>query len=454
MIKKLFFTVMMAVCMAVTGMAQENVYLIKGNQVVAKYGVDEVDYVSFKLPEGVTENQILINVDEVGKNYFTYTVKTLSSDKQYVHTFIQKSMVDIYMLTYYGTMSDEADPELLKMYLKNQLYNGYLGKGTRSYTIQDGESDGYSDFEVIAGQSYFVVAGEYDAIADDLGEELNYTTITTQPAGSSAETVTVTYAGINERNEAMFSFTASSGVTKILTMYGTKASLESFINVYGFDFTVFTYSGRFAPENLIPGDGSGWPVPDEDDYVMYVIGIDAEGNMTETQKLEMHIVPQLPEEVGPQIKIFSKEKSEGKVSVNFEITPSNVTEAYVRLMGENDCDDLMNEGHTLPELAAGAGAVDITDNIRTTGEYTYTNNEVPQQWCSLLIMGVNDEGTTVTRINFWPDTESEWEVHDNIPFETQASRTPAQKPSGKKTIADARAIAKSMKNVKKAFKKF
>lgn len=454
MIKKLFFTVMMAVCMTVTGMAQENMYLIKGNQVVAKYGVDEVDYVSFKLPEGVTENQILINVDEVGKNYFTYTVKTLSADKQYVHAFVQKSMLDIFLLSYYGTMSDDADPELVKNALKRYLNNGYLGQGTRSYTIQDGESDGYSDFEVIAGQSYFVVAGEYDAIADDLGEEVNYTIVTTLPAGRSTETITATYTGLNEKNEAMFSFTASSGVTKICTMLGLKSVLEQFINVYGFDFTMFAYAGRFAPENLIPGDGSGWPVTEEDDYVMYVIGIDAEGNMTETQKLEMHIVPQIPEEVGPQIKIFSKEKDANKVSVNFEITPSNVTKAYVRLMDENDCDDLMNEGHTLPELAAGSDAVDITESIRTTGEYTYTNNEVPQQWCSLLIMGVNDEGTTITRINFWPDTQSEWDIHDNLSFETQNTRVSAQKPSGKKTIADTRAIVKSMTNVKKAFKKF
>ncbi len=82
---------MLVAGMADISMAQENMYLIKGNQVVAKYNVDDVDYVSFSLPEGVTESAFNINIDEVTKNSFTYTIKTLSPNKQYIHSFLEKT---------------------------------------------------------------------------------------------------------------------------------------------------------------------------------------------------------------------------------------------------------------------------------------------------------------------------------------------------------------------------
>lgn len=46
----------MASTLALGSFAQDKLYLIKGNEVVAKYNVDEVDYMSFELPEGVTDN--------------------------------------------------------------------------------------------------------------------------------------------------------------------------------------------------------------------------------------------------------------------------------------------------------------------------------------------------------------------------------------------------------------
>lgn len=450
MIKKLLSMIIMVAAFAATGMAQENMYLIKGNQVVAKYSVDDVDYVSFKLPEGVTENQVTVNIDEAGKNYFTYTVKTLSPTKEYVHYFVQKSMIDIYLLTYYGTTVENSDPELVKMMLKNYLYSGFLAAGTSSYTIRDGETDGIEDFDVIAGTDYFVMACDLDATGENLGDNFDYKLVTTEPAGRSAGTVSVTYAGLNEKGEAMFDFTASDDITKICTMYGLKSALESFITAYGFDYTMFTYAGRFAPDALIPGDGSGWPVNDEADYVMYVVGIDANGDQTEVQKVEMHIVPPTPEQAGPQIKIFSKEKSAGKVRVNFEISPSNVTEACVRLMDENDCDDRLNAGYTLPELAAGGDAIDITNKINTEGEYTYVNDEVPTRWNSLLIMAKNDEGTTITRMNFWPDTESEWDITENTSFSSTRANAPSRKTIVSTNVAPRLNLVKG----KPAFKTF
>lgn len=49
MIKRILLAMMLVAGMADISMAQENMYLIKGNQVVAKYNVDDVDYVSFSL---------------------------------------------------------------------------------------------------------------------------------------------------------------------------------------------------------------------------------------------------------------------------------------------------------------------------------------------------------------------------------------------------------------------
>lgn len=51
--KYILLTALAAVALA--GSAQETMYLIKGNQVVAKYNVADVDYAAFKLPEGVTD---------------------------------------------------------------------------------------------------------------------------------------------------------------------------------------------------------------------------------------------------------------------------------------------------------------------------------------------------------------------------------------------------------------
>ena len=90
-------------------------------------------------------------------------------------------------------------------------------------------------------------------------------------------------------------------------------------------------------------------------------------------------------------------------------------------MDENDCDDRLNEGYTLPELAAGGDAVDITAKINTEGEYTYINNEVPERWNSLLIMAKNNDGTTITRVNFWAATDTEWDIRENLSFPAQAN---------------------------------
>ncbi|WP_298641925.1 hypothetical protein [uncultured Prevotella sp.] len=58
--KKIFTIAMMLGTVTIGISAQDHIYLIKGNKVVAKYPVGSVDYLSFKLPEGVSENSMAV----------------------------------------------------------------------------------------------------------------------------------------------------------------------------------------------------------------------------------------------------------------------------------------------------------------------------------------------------------------------------------------------------------
>ena len=421
MIKRLIFTTVMMTVMAVAAVAQETIYLIKDNQVVAKYGADEVDCMAFSLPEGVIDNVIGIIPGNVTKNSLQYTVKTTSADMMYVHLFMQENTVNNYLLTYYGHDISTASTEEKENIIRTILYDGYLGKGTSTFNIKDGESDGNAEFEVLAGQRYIIAVSDINAAGDGFGENLYYTTVQTEAPGRCKGTVGVSYAGLTDEGGALFKFTADSDITRIYTMYGKKANIDAAISAYGLEYCMTTFAGYFAPSYLL-NDTEGWVLYGEDDYSLYVMGIDADGNWTEIKSVTEHIVPPVPETVGPQITIGDKEKGNGNVKINFEISPSNVTEAYVRLMDENDCDDSQNAGYTLAELAAGGDAIDITNDINTMGEYTYVGTNIPEKWYALLIMGKNAEGTTVQRINFLPDTDTLWSIYDAESFPASGAK--------------------------------
>lgn len=396
--------------MAVAGMAQETMYLIKGNKVVAKYSVSDVDYLSFRLPEGVVEPKAVdIDTVEIGKNYINYKVETLSPSTNYVHMVILESFLDYLLQSNYETTLAEASQEQVVSSLKAAMeYYGYLGTGTKTYNMKDGADDGDgTEFEVLAGQRYILAACDLTP-ADELGDVMSYKTITTTAPGQSAGTLTVKYDGLNDNGDAMFSFDFSQDITKIRTMYGLKSVLDNYIAEKGFDYTFSLFGQSWAPAD-ITADGNGWPVAEKDEYVMYAVGIDANGDWVKTSVTQT-ITP-MEKDNSPVITIYSKEKGSGSVKVNFEISPSNVDEAYVRLMDENTADDKLNAGYTLAELAAGGDATDITSDINGLGEYTYANNSVPAGWQTLLISGKNSDGTTVMRINFNANVEnSEWDI--------------------------------------------
>lgn len=420
MIRKLFSIILIAT-MAVSAMAQETIYLIKDNQVVAKYGADEVDCVSFTLPQGVTEDKLFILPGEQGKNSLTYSIKTTSAHEPYVHNYVLESVLSNLLLSYYGHDITEASSEEIEARLKQILYDGFISTGSHSFTFSDGESDGQSEFEVLAGQRYIITAADLNEAGDDLGEHVYYTTVQTKTPDKCAGNVSVSYTGLTEANGALFDIKATDDITRIYTLYGLKSNLDYFIQVYGIEYCMTTFAGWFKPE-VLENDTEGWIVKDEGDYSIYVMGIDAEGNWTDVQSTTVHIKPAVAETVGPKINIFSKEKGNGSVKVNFEITPSNVNEAYVRLMSENDYDDRINDGYTPAEIASGGDATDITNDIRTMGEYTYVNNNIAEQWTSLVIMAKNAEGCNVTRLNFFPEegNDSQWNIIENQPSKTVA----------------------------------
>ncbi len=123
--------------------AEEIMYLIKGDQVVAKYDVDDIDYATFHLPEGVVDAPLRLSVDNVGKNNITYTVSATNQNTAYAHGIISEWDLWYGAMDNFGTTFDELDDseklQLLQAYLP---YVAYLGIGTGSYTQTDWADDG------------------------------------------------------------------------------------------------------------------------------------------------------------------------------------------------------------------------------------------------------------------------------------------------------------------------
>lgn len=397
--------------------AQDNVYLIKGNKVVAKYPVNAVDYMSFKLPEGVVEgNSVLPEAVETGKNYIKYKVKLADKAQYYGHAFFQSQLLDRMLRQYYNTTIDEVDEATLNQVLKLLLSNyGYMDQGEKTFTIKDGDNDGYgTTFYVPGGQDFYVATVNVTGIDPStqegiIGDEISLMKMTTKVAGESAETLSVEYAGLTDSGEAKYNIVPGSGIKTMYFLLAKKKQLDQNVSLYGYDYVMFSLaSPLLASDWLKYADQESWELDGEDDYVMSVLGVDANGDWVKASA-ENHIV--VNSDNCPKVNILSQSKGDGKVSVNFEINPSNVSAAHVRLMGDNDVMDALNGGASLDEIAVGGDAVDITSKINEAGEYTYSNdNNFPARWNALLISAADENGTTVTRVIFNPFIDSEWEV--------------------------------------------
>lgn len=409
MTKRLLSLLALSAGLSSTAFAQEHLYLIKGTQVVAKYPVSDVDYMTFQLPDGVKEaKDVEVEVANAGKNYITYKVVTLQSSEQYAHTAVSASVLNYVLQEYFSTTLEAASESDIESALRSILYSyGYLAKGSQVFIMKDGEVDDNDDtFTVLAGETYYVVA--CNVVNDDLGETISYATVTTAEAEQSKETVAVSYTGLSSDGGASFSIVPSDGITAFYTLFGYKDTLEPYIQQYGIKYTALSFGERWTPAEW-KSNPATWSIKGEADYTLYVLGIDSEGDRTEASA-SAHIVPDTSETTAPTIKVATKSKGNGAVSVNFEVTPSNVTEVYVNLLEENTVESKLNRGFTLADLAAGATALDITNEINTNGEYTYTNSSVDSGWQTLLISAKSKEGdVTVLRLNFNAHVDSDWE---------------------------------------------
>lgn len=149
MLKNIFLASAVALC-AVGAQAQETLYLVKDNNVVAKYRVSDVDYATFHLPEGVTDNTPDLPV--VQETHFLSAVGSYYGTMDGVADFqVQLSTRDL---------SDENTPvEFLYLQFSTpaaDYKNLSLAEGT--YTLGDAEEP--SAFTFYAGQREIGPDGE------------------------------------------------------------------------------------------------------------------------------------------------------------------------------------------------------------------------------------------------------------------------------------------------------
>lgn len=435
MIKNTIIAAAMAVAALSASAADEMMYLVKGDRVVAKYDVDAVDYISFNLPDDVIDENLWLSLDNIGKNTVTYTVNTAAGDVAYAHNILSYYDVNYTAMDYFGDMLENLDEESVIACLQTTLsYNAFVGIGTNKFTQNDFEKfDNYSEadrFSVIPGTKYYLCAWEVDPATTEPKSDFVFTEFTTEAPEQVNLNLDVQLSKITDYGMVL-DITGNDDILYVRTCWGMKESMEIYEQYYGLDFLMGTFGQNWSLEFLAgtgdmePGvENATWPVYDAGEYVMYVRAYDMQGNVQDGKYVFEYTSGEDVEV--PVVTIISKEKSEGHVKVNFEITPSNVEEAYVRMLSENMVDDRLNMGYTYPELAMGGDAEDITNSINTTGEYTFESNDVIEQWNSILIYAKTKEGgVTTLRLNFYPDADTEWSQF--APFHAPARKMPAVK---------------------------
>lgn len=421
---KILLATAFAAMAATSVMADNNdtMYLIKGEQVVGKYNIDDVDYISFNLPDEVSDKSLILKVDNTGKNSVSYTVSTTTSNVAYAHGIMTAAYLDVMAISYEGDYFANLEEELQVQYMQELLaYDGYIAQGTKNFTMTDWEltGDQYgSHFSVLSGTEYYVCAWEIDPATYEPLETFVYDKFTTKPGETTSAQFNCEFVEQNEYG-LQFSFTGDSNIAYVRTVYGEKEVMDMYVNAFGLDFTMAAFGQNWELSYLQDTgeidegvSNSIWSAYDAGEYVMYARAYDYNGDYKD---VKVEATYGEPEAEGPQITIFSKEKGESFVKINFEISPSNVEEAYVRLCSESFVDDRLNMGYSLSDVAMGGDAIDITNEINTAGEYTYINNEVEEQWCTLLIFAKDKEGhKTTQRINFYPDTDSYWSIEKPV----------------------------------------
>ena len=426
MIKTILSLALAATALTATAQTDDTrkVYLGKGDKTVASFNLGDGDYITFTRPQNMVPT-LAVEPSQVkaGKNYVRYTVETKAKDQIYGHMLLQSTFVDLFLTQYYSTTLADASEDVLKEALKTLFASGYgyVDQGRQTFTIKDCSTDSKGNVLFIpAGQEYILAT--VDANENyEMGQELSYVRVKTEAPGESQETLQVAYAGIDEAG-AHFTVSPSAGIVALYTIFGTKKSIDEFVNVYSYDYLMFTQAmaqtvAQWADDTPVA------KVSKEDDYSFYVLGVDKDGNWVKAQ-LDQHIKP-LQDETCPVVDVLSNTVTDGHVTVSFGVTPKDVKKATVRLMLDNDLTDELNRGKTLPEIAA-EGATDVTATVNAEGEYTFDKDHLERGWYSLLCSATGERGTTVTRATFHSHLENaEWEILSKT-FPDKATQAPAR----------------------------
>lgn len=417
-IHSIALTAIMAAIPALSALPQsanpETLYLVKENRVVGKFDTKQVEYITFNLPAEVIDAPIWLTVDNVGKNTVTYTVNTQDPNCTYAHNIVSYYAANVVALSYYGSDVESLDQDTFDYVMKLCLQSSaYLGVGTQSYTQKDFEDDGTgneyytSRFSVMPGTKYYLAVWEVDPVTQEPKDKIDTIDFTTLPAGTSPYQVKVKSLGQVGETLAFDFAGTSEDLLYISTVFGRRQTMESYVKIYGMDNLFGSWAQNWTLEDLLTDNR--WMAADSGEYVMYCRGIDADGNISEAEPVYAQY--SAPESEGPVITILDKSKRPGHVSVNFEITPSNVSEAYIYLDTENNVDDLKNDGWELWEIASRSSATDITSQINSFGEYAYDSDVPEEEWLSLLIYALDNEGNrTVCRINFNTFEGADWNI--------------------------------------------
>lgn len=103
-----------AASFAMPSMAQQTVYLNKGEQKVETVDLGPDDYLSFGRPEGVRE-QAKAEITDVKttKNSIKYTITTKTQDQPYYHMVLSEAFMSFFLMQYQGKdLSTMTDAEL------------------------------------------------------------------------------------------------------------------------------------------------------------------------------------------------------------------------------------------------------------------------------------------------------------------------------------------------------
>ena len=422
-----------AASFAMPSMAQQTVYLNKGEQKVETVDLGPDDYLSFGRPEGVKE-QARAEITDVKttKNSIKYTVTTKTEDQPYYHMVLSEAFMSFFLMQYQGKdLSTMTDAELNAAFVT--LMSAGYGEGaigTKTYNVQDGVKNASGETQYVGGGlGYYLVT--CDLVENDgkysLGTQMSYQKITTPEPGESSATLEVEDKGLDADGHALFSVIPGKQIKTLHMVIGTSRSIDEFMTIYGYEWLMFTQASDFTADqwNELTDKDKGWNVEREDNYSFYVLGVDANGDWVKAQVENIHIKPVAANDCAEiDLKEYSCNDGNLVVTYNVQSKAAKIEKASILVMKENDWDDALNEivknkNYENPyeawpeEVAAAAEAKDVTADITADGKLTFSRSFTQQErdWY-VVVLGVTDaNGTTVTRAAFNTHIENaEWAI--------------------------------------------